>query len=81
MALASDWFRKTSDPDDKKATEQAIRQAGPVLEILRELLTNRLRNISRPKEETYTNPSWAYFQAHRNGRIEDLEYVIKLVTL
>lgn len=81
MTLAADWFRQTSDPDDRKTREQAIRQAGPILEILKDLLTNRLRGVSQMREAAYDNPSWAYLQAHRNGRIEDLEYVIKLLTL
>jgi len=81
MSLAADWFRQISDPDDRVAREQAIRQAGPILEILKDLLTNRLRTASQMREASYEHPSWAYLQAHRNGRIEDLEYVIKLLTL
>jgi hypothetical protein len=81
MGLAIDWFRKISNQEDKKATEQAIRQAGGVLEILKDLLETRLRSISKTNEDDYDSPSWAYLQAHKNGRIQDLEYVIRLLTL
>ena len=81
MPLATDWTKRCDSPEDKAATEQAIRQAGPILEILRETLVSRAESIKKTDEKDYTKASWSHFQAHRNGRHEELDYVIKLLTL
>jgi hypothetical protein len=51
-----------------------------VLDRLKEIVYNTIKE-SEIKTNDYSSPSWAYLQAHQNGRREALEEIIKLITV
>ena len=81
MSLALDWTKRCEDEDDKKATEQAIRSAAGVLNILKEILETKLNALERPSLKDYDSPGWEGRLADRNGSARTLTDIINLVTL
>lgn len=77
MALKSVWFK---NPDDREAIENAINHS-PAFKRLREIVENKLQEVL-VKEfniETYKQLDWAYVQAHINGQVQELNFILNLL--
>jgi hypothetical protein len=68
----------------KDVTEELLksRRNDPVLLRLIQLTKQRIEDIkaSERREQSYENASWAYLQSHRNGRAQELDYLLNLLS-
>jgi len=72
------WFKYL--PYDEQAHRKSIvRGNEDAWEVLTEVLQHRLDNTSCYPD--YSNPSWAYAQAHINGKREALQEIINMLDL
>lgn len=82
MRLASDWVRGTKTLEQKQEIYNQVVGSYKALELLKGIIFKRRDNlIGSPSEDDYKNTSWANLQAHRNGRLQELDYIIKLLTI
>jgi len=77
-ALSLKWT-KGLDESDKERTEKLIRNSGIVLSRLRDIIQEDLDNIQKETEKDYDNPSWAYLQAHKNGKSDYARQMLSLL--
>ncbi len=49
-----------------------------ILDVMENVLKNKITKIHDTKETDYDSPSWANKQAHQNGKVEAYQDVIKL---
>lgn len=77
--FASEWFAGVS-PEEKKDLEAFLRNNTRTFELLRALIEKRYAAATTPLSSQYTDIGWPFLAAHRNGRIEELEYIYKLIT-
>lgn len=49
----------------------------PMVQRLRDILTQKIEALERNKD--YDTQAWAYKQAHMNGQLETLDFVISLL--
>lgn len=79
--LGTDWLRKSTTPEERDSTTSMVRTAKPTLDVLLEIIKTRRQAIERSTEADYVNASWPYLQAHKNGRCQELDYIISLIDL
>lgn len=74
---ATIWYTKTIDEASMKRAS-----VDPVLKRLLEILKQRRDEIetSERREQAYEDSSWAYRQAHKNGRLQELTSLITLLS-
>lgn len=79
--LALSWTNHLKG-DAKKDFEGLVRNSTTVLGRLKTIIEQReadiLKDESSPKD--YDSPSWAYKQAHNNGRKEELRRLKELLS-
>lgn len=75
--FASEWYAKTKTPEEKKALEDTLRAPNVIIERLKEMIQARYDACQSPAD--YNEQSWAYRQAHKNGRLEAFEEIFKLL--
>lgn len=77
--IAVKWFKHLKG-NDQKDFEVTLRNSTLVLGRLREILQEDLRGLEKVEmsESSYENPSWAYNQAHINGRKAELTKLLQL---
>lgn len=82
IRLGMDWYQNAKSPEEKEKVKTLILNSEPLLELLRGILENRkIGGMAAFTEKNYENSNWAHLQAHRNGRLEEIEYMIKMLTL
>ena len=69
----------TRDVEDREAFEQEFRNSN-IPGVLKNILEEKLEN-TKMRRHDYRDPSWAYRQAHENGRAEVLEEIIEILTI
>lgn len=76
--LSTEWLRGLKD----KSLEDAIRHDTLVLGRLKDILDQKLSELSRGEIATssYENPAWAFKQAHANGRKAGLTEIRNLLS-
>jgi hypothetical protein len=57
----------------------AILASRTALQRLHQLASEDLANLQKSREADYESPSWAYLQAHKNGRIQQLNELLTLL--
>ena len=72
------WTSHLKTQQDKDRFKQLLNSSKEVLERLSDILQSEFDSIDTVKETDYFNASWAYLQAHQNGRKEQL---IKILTI
>lgn len=72
------WFNGLSKKDaDDLETNLKNSQ---IVEILRKIIASECQSISKATSSDYDTPSWSHKQAHRNGMVEALRKIEKLLT-
>lgn len=79
--LNSAWLKHLGSQDEQKKFEEQVRSSHRVLSRLSELIDEALDGIQikETKEGTYKDPSWAFYQAHLNGKRASLLELRKLL--
>lgn len=76
--MQTQWFSHL--PKDKhEEVKKIVLGSTKVLDILHNIVYNMSIVESKPSTKDYDSPSWAYLQAHKNGRIEALREIAKLL--
>lgn len=70
------WFKGLTGQDKQKRQEIVLSNK-IVLDILKEILYNRVREVEKSSLDDYESPSWAYRQADKNGQLRTLKEVIQ----
>lgn len=78
--IQASWLASKSGPE-KEEFKQFLLSNKKVLDILVEMLYNRLREVESISRSDYTDTSWAFEQAHRNGQRDELKSLITLCTV
>lgn len=78
-ALKTIWTQHLP-PEEKEDFEKLIGYSTRVLSRVKQMIEIRERDILslETKQEEYHNPSWAYKQAHLNGRKAELKELKEL---
>ncbi len=66
-------------PGEKEKKEDELRHymnSWPFIRLI-EILNKEKKELTRSTD--YTNPSWAYQQAHNNGRLQQIDNVLHLL--
>lgn len=74
------WFKDSNDEEREKLKAQLLGDK-KTLDKLRKILYNIVITEQNVNSSDYESPSWAYKQAHRNGRIDAFNTVIALIAL
>jgi hypothetical protein len=76
--MQSTWFSDIKDPKLQKQFKENVLSSKLVLDKLRELCYNRLKN--RELSSDFDNPNWPYKQASLVGEAETLKWMISILT-
>jgi hypothetical protein len=79
--LGTDWYRQDKSQEERDATTQAVASAKGILDMLLARALARKAEVANTSQADYTSPSWSHLQAHKNGRLEELDYFIKMIDL
>ena len=80
LAINVDWVKHLKTAEDQQSFVDTL-SGSPVVERLKELLKSRLKDRAVFKEVDYSNPSWAYLSADRNGYVRAITEVLDLITI
>lgn len=75
--LSLKWTKGLSE-DRAENLEKLVRNSTIVLSRLKEIIEEDLRQ-DKVTESDYDNPSWAYYQAHKNGKMEYARQMLSLL--
>ena len=75
------WSSHIKDKEKRKTFEAQVRSASTVLGRLTEIIDSKIDTLDCPSQTDYTEASWAYLQADRNGQLRSLLELRKLTDL
>lgn len=81
MALQTVWFQHLKPGEDQENFKKNVLSSQKVLDRLREICYNIIQEDEKVRVADYASPSWSHEQAHRNGKREALENLIKILTI
>lgn len=82
VKIGIDWLRYAKGEEEKQKIRDLVVNSEPILKLIKDILEERrTANMQEFTEKNYENASWAHLQAHRNGRLEEIAYLIKLMTI
>ena len=77
--IASEWLTKCQSDDEKEELKQYLLNCSRVFTLLKSMLQQRYDREWGAKVADYDNPSWSHKQAHKNGRMDAIEEIYKLL--
>lgn len=77
--VPSDWISHLGTPEEQVAFKKRLLAASDVFDVLRNLVQVRYNQIASTKVDDYTVPNWEFMRAHRDGQLEELENIWKLI--
>ena len=81
MALSAKWFQWAHTQEEQAKLEEMIRNSRTVLDLLTRVLEKELQEKEAVSEASYDKPSWANWQADRNGAVRTLKNLLTLTKL
>jgi hypothetical protein len=79
MTISTEWYVGCSTEADRAKRRALVETSEPLLDVLSKVISNRRKTIENVRETDYDIGGWAYLQAHRNGRLEELDRLETLV--
>jgi len=77
--IPTEWLKTHHTPQDRARVEQLLRNSTAALSLVYNLLSDRERELNIVKTKDYDNPSWAFLQAHKNGSLQQLAELKRLL--
>lgn len=74
------WYNHLAKQDQDKFKESII-ASDFILDRVRQILYNMIKDVERVKTTDYDSPSWSHKQAHQNGEIEMAKRIIQLLDI
>lgn len=85
MPLPIQWTANiVNNKEAKEAFEESVLRNSDIINRLKDIILQREESLIRKSisSSSYSsNPSWAYEQAHINGRLEEIQSIKQLLTL
>ena len=79
--IQSLWLSHLKDSKEREEYKNKLLASRFLLDKLHEIVYNIVKMETRPSTKDYDSPSWAYLQAHQNGRLEAFEEILKLLSI
>lgn len=76
MPISTEWYLGSKD---HKKTSDLLTASTPTLQLIDLLLERKIKDSLTVNGSDYEIPSWAYKQAHLNGRVEALKELQRLI--
>lgn len=75
--MITKWTQHLRDPKEKEELEKAIRSAKPVLDRLKDMVEDQIKQVASSELDVnaFDNPNWAYKQAYKNGYKTSLRFL------
>lgn len=67
--------------EDQENFRKFILSSRPVLDKLKDIVYNKVKDAQKVRSSDYADASWAYKQAHLNGRVDALNEILDLLDL
>jgi hypothetical protein len=77
--LSTDWFHGLTGEAEKEELRSYLSACTRVFTLIKDILQRKYDHTSSSKETDYDSASWSYKQAHRNGYLQALEDINKLM--
>lgn len=77
--FTSAWF-VGSDVSEKESLKEILQRDEILLDKLREMVYNMIREVETVHTSDYDTPSWSHKQAHNNGMAQMGRKIIELIT-
>lgn len=77
--ISTEWYFRCGNDAERANRKGLVDSSTPVLALLKDMASKRKEDLQNVRESDYDTGEWAYLQAHRNGRIEELDRLIKLI--
>lgn len=77
--LHTEWLKDCKDPEEREARLRLLKSSKVIAELILKLLAERQTIAGRVQVKEYDSPAWQYKLAHRNGQLEELEYMTQLL--
>lgn len=78
--IAMEWLKHAKTQEEKESARTTVLNAEPAFKLLRKLLEDRKASVPLIRDEDYQRGDWAALQAHRNGRIQEIDHLLQLLT-
>lgn len=75
------WFKDCKTQEDKDKRKNILLGNKESLDILSKICYNIVLDEQKSSQADYDSTSWSHKQAHKNGRIEALQDIIKMCDL
>jgi hypothetical protein len=72
-------IRSVVSKDDQERVKEIFEKSDFLLDILAKVCYNIIRESQNVTKKDYDSAGWAYEQAHRNGQIDALQQIIKII--
>lgn len=73
------WYNNDATDKEKAKTRAMLIEAAPAFERLKLILKQRYEAVQTVATSDYTSPNWGYEQAHKNGRMQELQDLFKIL--
>lgn len=70
------WTSHLKEEKDRKDFEGYLRNSTTIFDRLRDILHEKK---PKPSKQDYEKASWAYYQAHQNGKEEAIKEILDLI--
>lgn len=78
-SIPSEWFVECKSEEEKEELRQYLHNSKRLVDALKSMIQRRYDQEWGSKIIDYDSPSWSHKQAHKNGRINALEDIYKLL--
>lgn len=75
----TEWTKDCKTEEEKQARILLLKSSKVFSELILKLLAERSTHAGRITVKEYDTPAWQYKLAHRNGQLEELEYLTQLL--
>jgi len=65
--------------DDEPDVFEIYSSSRDMRRLIKKVIENKIRNLYTTKEADYDKASWAYYQAHKNGKIQALTELMQIL--
>lgn len=76
--IPTEWFHGL-DPDEQEAVERTWRNSTYLTDKLKAIIDRKIADLEIDKTDDYNNPQWPVLRADRNGQLQSLMYIKKLL--
>lgn len=78
-SVPSDWVSHLGTPTEQDDFKKRLIAASDVFDVLRNIVQTRYNQLASSKSSDYSAPNWELARAHKDGQIEELENIWKLI--